>query len=54
MALKDSFPDLFDIVCVNNASITAHLNVSFVRAAYDCEMDVFASFFRVLYSIRVG
>jgi hypothetical protein len=28
-------------------------NVSFARAAYDWEVDVFASFFNLLYSVRV-
>jgi hypothetical protein len=36
-----------------HASSSIKWSVSFVRAAHDCELDFFASFFRVLYSIRV-
>jgi hypothetical protein len=62
MALKEAFPDLYGIACAKDASVAAHLeilggsnqwNVSFARAAHDWEVDVFASFFRVLYSVRV-
>jgi hypothetical protein len=47
---------------MKNAFVVAHLeladgyncrNVSFVRVAHDWEVDVFASFFNLLYSIRV-
>jgi hypothetical protein len=62
MALKDVFPDLFGITCAKNTSVVAQLefsdgstkwNVSFARVAYDWEVDIFVSFFRVLYSARV-
>jgi hypothetical protein len=61
-ALKEVFPDLFSITCVKDASVAVHLelssgslqwNVSFIRAAHDWEVDVFASFFNLLYSYRV-
>ena len=51
------------IACVKNASVVAHLeladgyncwNVSFVRVTHDWEVDVFASFFNLLYSVRVS
>jgi hypothetical protein len=52
---KVAFPVLFGIACAKDASVAANLeflggsiqwNVSFVRAAHDWEVDVFASFFR--------
>jgi hypothetical protein len=61
-APKEAFSVLFGIACVKDASIAAHFElfggsnqwkVSFVKAAHDWEMDVFASFFRFLYSIDV-
>jgi hypothetical protein len=62
MALKEAFPDLYDIACAKDASVATHLelfggsnkwNIRFTRAAHDWEVDVIASFFRVLYSVRV-
>ena len=61
-APKEAFSVLFGIACVKDASIAAHLElsggssqwkVSFVKVAHDWEIDVFASFFRFLYSINV-
>jgi hypothetical protein len=63
MALKEAFPNLYGIACAKNASVATYLelfggsnqwNVSFARAVYDWEVDIFASFFRVLYSVRVS
>jgi hypothetical protein len=59
VVLKEAYPDLFGIACTKDASIPTHLefyggsnqwNVSFARTAHDWKMDVFASFFKVLYS----
>jgi hypothetical protein len=61
-ALKEAFPVLYGIVCAKDASVAAHLKfsgdfnqwkVSFVRAAHDWEVDVFASFFNLLYLVNV-
>jgi len=61
-ALKEAFLYLFGIACAKDASVAAHLelssgsnkwNVRFVKAAHNWEVDVFASFFNLLYSIRV-
>jgi len=60
--LKKAFPALYGIVCSKDASVTVHLelfggsnewSVSFARAAYDWKVDAFASFFSLLYSVRV-
>jgi hypothetical protein len=62
MTLKDAFLVLYDIVCTKDAFVATHLeltgrsnqwNRSFVRAAHDWKVDVFASFFKVLYSVKV-
>jgi hypothetical protein len=62
MALKDAFPNLFGIACAKDASVVAHVkfsggstqwNISFARTTHDWEMDVFSSFFMVLYSAKV-
>jgi len=57
--VQEAYPDLFGIACTKDASVPTHLefyggsnqwNVSFARTAHDWKMDVFASFFKVLYS----
>jgi hypothetical protein len=62
MALKKAFPKLYGTACAKAASIEPHLeisgdsnqwNVSFARTAHHWEVGAFASFFRVLYSVRV-
>ena len=62
MAFKETFPYLYGIAYANDASIATHLeilggsnqrNISLVRAAHDWKVDVFASFFRMLYSARL-
>jgi hypothetical protein len=54
MALKEAFPDLFGIACVNDTFVADNVkihegsikwNVSFTRAAHDWDVDVFALFF---------
>jgi hypothetical protein len=61
MPLKEAFPSLYDIACNKNSLVAAHLilengsfqwDVRFIWAAYDWEVDVLASFFTLLYSIR--
>jgi hypothetical protein len=63
MPLKKTFPILYSIACDNDALVAAHLvsksgsfqwDVSFIRAAHHWEVDVLASFFTLLYSIRVS
>jgi hypothetical protein len=63
MVLKEVFPILFGIAYKKNASIADHLesigasnqwDVSFTREAHDWEVDVLASFLRVLYSARMS
>jgi len=63
VALKDVFPDLFGIDCAKDAAVAAHLeffgssnqwNVNFARAAHDWEVDVLASFFKLVYSTKVS
>jgi hypothetical protein len=58
VALKEAFPNLFGITRAKDTSVATPLkfydgsnqwNVSFARAAHDWEVDVFASFFQVLY-----
>jgi hypothetical protein len=62
VALKATFPVLYGIARVKDASIADHLelfggsnrwNVSFARAAQNWVVDIFASFFQVLHSTRV-
>lgn len=62
-AFKEAFLNLFGITFVKNASVSAHFelfggsnqwNVSFVKAAHDLEVDVFALFFNFLYSEQNG
>jgi hypothetical protein len=62
VALKEAFSDLFDIACAKDAFVAPHKvflgvsnkwNMTFARAAHDWEVDVFGSFFKVLYSARV-
>lgn len=61
-ALMEVFRDLYGIACAKDAFVAVHLelyggsnqwNVSFVRAAHDWKVDVFALFFNLLYSLRV-
>jgi hypothetical protein len=61
MVLKVAFPSLFGIACVKDAFVadtwevlgsSIKWNVSFTREAYDWELDLFASFFQVLHSVR--
>lgn len=63
MPLKETFLVLYGIACDKDALIAAHLvsesgsfqwDVSFIRAAHNWEVDVLASFFTLLYSIRVS
>jgi hypothetical protein len=54
MTLKEAFPVLYDIACAKDAFVAAHQwNVSFPRVAHDWDIDIFASFLRVLYSVEV-
>jgi hypothetical protein len=61
--LKESFPVLFSIARMKDASIADNMevlggsiqwNVSFVREAHDWEVSVFASFFHVLHLATVS
>jgi hypothetical protein len=63
MSFKEAFPVLYGIAHDKDTIIVAHLvsesgsfqwDVSFIQAAHDWEVDVLASFFMLLYSIRVG
>jgi hypothetical protein len=63
MPLKEAFPVLYGIACDKDALVATHLvsasgsfqwDVSFIRAAHDWEVDALASFFTLLYSMRVG
>jgi hypothetical protein len=63
MPLKEDFPVLYGIARDKDAPVASHLvsvsgtfqwDVSFIRVAHDWEADVLASFFTLLYSIRVG
>lgn len=58
LVLKEAFLGLFCIACAKDTFVANHLeipksfiqwNMSFARAAYNWEVDVFASFFQVLY-----
>jgi hypothetical protein len=62
ITLKEAFSVLYVIARDKDALVAAHLDstsgslqwdVSFIRAAHDWEVDVLASFFILLYSIRV-
>jgi hypothetical protein len=62
MALKEAFTDLYSIICVKDAFLAIHLdlssgslkwNVSFIKEAHILRVDVLASFFNLLYSYRV-
>jgi hypothetical protein len=62
MTLKKAFSDLYDIARNKDALVAAHMvsesgslqgDVSFIQTAHDWEVDVLASFFTLLYSIRV-
>jgi len=59
--LKEAFPSSYDIAYDKNSLVATHLilengsfqwDVRFIRAAHDWEVDVLASFFTLLYSIR--
>jgi hypothetical protein len=61
--LKEAFHVLFGIAYAKDASVADNMeilggstqwNVSIVREAHDCEVDVFASFFQVLHSAIVS
>jgi hypothetical protein len=61
-ALKEAIPYLYGIAHIQDASKEALLmysgdsfqwSVSFARAMHDWEMNVFALFFNLLYSVRV-
>jgi hypothetical protein len=61
MPLEKAFPGLYDIACNKNSLVAAHMilengsfqwDVRFLRAAHDWEVDVLASFFTLLYSIK--
>lgn len=62
MTLKEAFPVLYGIARDKDAFVATHLDsasgslqwdVSFIWAAHDWEVEVLASFFTLLYSIRV-
>jgi hypothetical protein len=62
MALKHAFPILFGITCANDAFVATRVeffgggiqwNMNFVSAAHDWELDAFASFFKMLYLVRM-
>jgi hypothetical protein len=60
MPLREAFPGLYDIACDKNSLVADMIlengsfqwDVKFIRAAHDWEVDVLASFFTLLYSIR--
>jgi hypothetical protein len=61
--LKVAFPTLFDIARLKDVVVADNLerlgdsfqwNVGFIREADDWEVDVFASFFQLLHSIKVN
>jgi hypothetical protein len=61
-ALKVAFPALFGIARAEDASITDKLeslggsnqwNLNFTRETHDCDVDVFASFFQLLHTVKV-
>jgi hypothetical protein len=62
MTLKDALPVLFGIACAKDAPVEAHMdfsgdaikwNVSFAKTAQNWEVDVFASFYKLLYLARM-
>jgi hypothetical protein len=62
MPLKEAFPGLYDIACDKSSLVAEHLSleydpfqwdVRFIRAAHDWEVDDLASFFALLYSLRI-
>jgi hypothetical protein len=62
MALKVAFIALFDIAPAKDAYVANNLeffggsnqwNMSFAREAHDWEVNVFASFFQVLHSVKI-
>jgi len=62
-ALKVAFPALFGIAHVKDASVANNLeflsgsnqwNMSFKREAHNWEVNVFASFFQALHSVKVS
>lgn len=61
-ALKEAFLNLYSSACVKDASVAVQLelssgslqwNISFIKATHDWEVDVFTSFFNLLYSYRM-
>jgi len=61
--LKEAFPALFGIARLKGTVVADNLellgdslqwNVSFIREAHDWEVDVFASFFQLLHSVKVN
>lgn len=61
-ALKEAFPNLYSIACMKDTYVAIQFelssgslqwNASFIRATHNWEVDVFASFFNLLYSYRV-
>lgn len=53
---------MFNFACVKDASVADHLelsndsyrwNVRLIRTSYNWDVDVFASFFYLLYSLRL-
>jgi hypothetical protein len=61
--LKEAFPALFSIARLTDAVVEDNLelsgdslqwNVSFISEAHDWEVDVFASFFQLLHSVKVN
>jgi len=53
-ALKEGFLELYSRAHLEISSGTNQWNVSFVGATHDWNVDVFVSFFKVLYLVRVG
>jgi hypothetical protein len=62
MTLKEAFPVLYGFARDKEALVAAHLvlesgslqwDISFIRATHDWDVEVLASFFTLLYSIRV-
>lgn len=61
--LEKAFLFMFSIACVKDAYVANHLeisngshqwNVNFTRTTHDLKVDVFASFFILFYSFRLG
>jgi hypothetical protein len=61
-SLKISYPDFFNIARSKNVWVVDHMefrdgniqwNIIFTRSIQDWEVDVFFSFFKMLYSLRV-